>query len=100
MNKLLSMRFMKTGGNDCVQGIETSYMKAYYLIANLALMFSFDTMAQETEKPILAVRKTTSEITIDGVGDEEAWQNAMVTSPFLNKWPTDSGYAEAKTEVK
>jgi hypothetical protein len=48
----------------------------------------------------LIVKRTSSPVVIDGSGDEAAWSEAGVTSPFVNKWPTDSGYAEAQTQVK
>jgi hypothetical protein len=32
--------------------------------------------------------------------DEEEWKVAPVTSPFINKWPSDSGLAVTQTEVK
>jgi hypothetical protein len=52
------------------------------------------------EKFVLKGVKITEEISIDGVIDEATWEQAEATTPFYNKWPTDSGYAAAKTEVK
>ena len=39
-------------------------------------------------------------IKIDGVIDESEWSNIEPMSKFINKWPVDSGYAEAQTVVK
>lgn len=44
--------------------------------------------------------RTTSKMTIDGFLNEEAWQVVEPANNFLNKWPTDKGNAEAKTEVR
>jgi hypothetical protein len=59
-------------------------------------------LAQESnrEKFILRVQKTTHDIVIDGDLTESVWEQAEKTTPFLNKWPSDSGYSDAKTEVK
>jgi hypothetical protein len=56
--------------------------------------------AQASEAPALLVTRAKTTIKIDGVLDASEWKDAAVTTPFLNKWPLDSGLAEAKTEVK
>jgi hypothetical protein len=56
--------------------------------------------AQAYEAPTLLVTRAKTTIKIDGVLDESEWKEAAVATPFLNKWPLDSGLAEAKTEVK
>eukprot|EP01006_Ploeotia_vitrea_P017974 TRINITY_DN49225_c0_g1_i1.p1 TRINITY_DN49225_c0_g1~~TRINITY_DN49225_c0_g1_i1.p1 ORF type:complete len:494 (-),score=-59.66 TRINITY_DN49225_c0_g1_i1:18-1499(-) len=48
----------------------------------------------------LQISRSASEINIDGDILEEGWKNAMPANNFIRKWPLDSGYAEAKTEVK
>ena len=40
------------------------------------------------------------EIRIDGVLDESEWGSITTFSKFINKWPVDSGLAQAQTEVK
>lgn len=39
-------------------------------------------------------------IRIDGILDETEWGQVTAFSKFINKWPVDSGYAEAQTQVK
>ncbi len=52
------------------------------------------------ERFVLPVTKVSGEIIIDGIIDEESWQGAEATSPFINKWPLDSGFAVSATVVK
>jgi len=49
---------------------------------------------------VMTVARAQSAIEIDGVMNEEAWQCSSSASPFLNKWPLDTGIAMAKTEVR
>ena len=51
------------------------------------------------EEFVLESRKSTLEISIDGKLDEAAWTTAVLTSDFLNKWPKDTGFAEAQTQA-
>jgi Domain of unknown function (DUF5916)/Carbohydrate family 9 binding domain-like len=55
---------------------------------------------EKVREVVMIVSRTTSTIKIDGVMDEEEWCNAGSSTPFLNKWPLDSGFALARTEVK
>ena len=48
----------------------------------------------------LNILQTEEAVRVDGMLEEAVWQQAEISSPFLNKWPLDSGYAEAKTEVR
>tara|TARA_R110000868_G_scaffold408293_4_gene690968 strand:- start:435 stop:2642 length:2208 start_codon:yes stop_codon:yes gene_type:complete len=48
----------------------------------------------------LSVSKTPEHIVIDGILDEEAWENAAVTSEFLNKYPFDTGVAVNQTVAR
>lgn len=70
----------------------------------LPLFFTASMVFSQTisnrEKFVLIAQKTTHEISIDGSLDEDAWSQALQGSPFVNKWPTDSGYAEGNTQVK
>ncbi|WP_420386508.1 DUF5916 domain-containing protein [Roseivirga sp.] len=45
------------------------------------------------------ISKSKSPIIIDGVDDEETWQTAAKIGKLLNHWPSDTGDAEALTEV-
>lgn len=60
----------------------------------------FATAQERGSERLMTVSRTNSSITIDGEMKEEDWNRVQSTSPFLNKWPLDSGYAEAKTEVR
>ncbi|NJM26407.1 MAG: hypothetical protein HC859_13900, partial [Bacteroidia bacterium] len=35
-----------------------------------------------------------------GEDNEEAWASAGNTTPFINKWPSDTGFAAAATDVR
>src|SRR6188768_275594 len=54
----------------------------------------------QSEKFVLRAKRASAEIKIDGDLSEQSWKDAEASSPFLNKWPSDSGYASVKTEVK
>lgn len=41
-----------------------------------------------------------SDITIDGVPDDEAWESLVTIDQFTKQWPSDSGSAIFQTEVK
>src|SRR6478752_2032483 len=49
---------------------------------------------------LIVVHKTTSEIIVDGIINENGWQTASLADSFINKWPTDSGQAKLQTEVR
>ncbi|RAW01181.1 DUF5916 domain-containing protein [Pseudochryseolinea flava] len=57
-------------------------------------------MHAQQSRPVMLLNRTDSPLKIDGVMDEDDWQKASPSSPFLNKWPLDSGYAKATTEVR
>lgn len=48
----------------------------------------------------LQITKTNTKVKIDGILDDEVWKNIGVARNFYRKWPTDTGQAEAKTEVR
>lgn len=53
--------------------------------------------SQNFQIEIVSVSKP---IVIDGLLDDEAWGKADFTSKFINKWPQDTGWADAQTKVK
>jgi len=74
-----------------------------FLISIFWLCFCVVVYAQNgvnKEKYKLNAKKATESIQIDGLLDEATWQNAEITSQFLNKWPTDQGLPPLQTEVK
>ncbi|MCB0689574.1 MAG: carbohydrate binding family 9 domain-containing protein [Saprospiraceae bacterium] len=67
------------------------------LIAHSCLFSQTDGVNRE--KYQIQIKKTNSEIKLDGVFDEEAWMSAAVAKNFHRVTPTDTGYAIAQTEV-
>lgn len=67
----------------------------------LLFLFYLTSSAQDTRDLYhLEIVKSTSAITLDGEPSEAGWKSAQVISEFMNQWPSDSGKAEAKTEVR
>jgi hypothetical protein len=56
--------------------------------------------AQSPVAPQLTVHRTETPIRIDGELNETAWSETESASPFLNKWPLDTGIAIQQTQVK
>lgn len=71
------------------------------LICAIFLSFlNFEAPAWQNNPRTLTIKEATSEIEVDGVGDEEAWELADVANNFHNQYPSDSGQAVFQTEVK
>ncbi len=68
----------------------------------LPVFFSFQlAFAQkENEEYQLHIKRTTSAILIDGVMDEQAWEEAEVATDFFMVLPMDTSFAKVKTEVR
>src|SRR5688500_13969595 len=76
-------------------------MKTFAVVILVPVLFTpIVATAQQKERVVLTVERAATSITIDGVLDEAAWTSASMTSPFLNKWPLDTGQAFHQTEVK
>ncbi|MFZ6014271.1 MAG: DUF5916 domain-containing protein [Bacteroidota bacterium] len=77
-------------------------MRLFYATMIIVLIIHPERLcAQAQDKRVaLKVSRATGAIKVDGVADEAAWSLAESTSPFLNKWPLDTGYSATKTEVK
>ena len=79
-------------------------MKTRIILALLSLLAIFQT-TQGQSTPVnranfrLQALKTDQAVTIDGLLDEEIWSRAQKTGPFHRITPTDTGYAQAQTEV-
>ncbi|RYD75721.1 MAG: hydrolase [Sphingobacteriales bacterium] len=67
-----------------------------------SLAFSALVSAQGIVKvvPSYHIEKTTSDIKIDGLLDEDVWQKAQRTSKFYQTFPADTSYAKSHTEVQ
>lgn len=79
-------------------------MKAHFLIVTLLLVFLASALkAQELQNNRdlfkLHIYKTDSQISIDGVLDEEFWMQAEKAADFYRILPIDTGFAQAQTEV-
>lgn len=46
------------------------------------------------------IKQVRQSIVIDGKLDDLSWQNTEFASRFINKWPLDTGWADAQTRVK
>ena len=75
-------------------------MKNFYFV----LIFIFvcvQSVAQKKNASFrLNIRKTTTPIVIDGVGDELGWQNTDVARNFFMVLPMDDGKATEKSEIR
>lgn len=67
-------------------------------IALLSLFQQGKGQGSQTARVITA-DKTPARIVVDGVLDENVWQQSNTADNFINKWPTDSGRAKLQTEV-
>lgn len=67
----------------------------------LMLVVSSQIVGQKTNASFrLDIRKTTGPITIDGVGDDEAWKDTEVAKDFFMVLPMDEGKANEPTEIR
>lgn len=48
----------------------------------------------------LHIQKASSEIRVDGVMDEKAWEDAEVATDFFMITPMDTSFAKVKTDVR
>jgi hypothetical protein len=62
----------------------------------VALALTFCLQAQDS----LHIKRTIKPIKIDGLLDDEGWQNAQMVSDFTQFFPSDTSKAEARTEVR
>ena len=75
-------------------------MTRYFFLSFLSFLLFLPVMAQETERPSLAVGQITEAIQIDGVLNESDWKKAPVLSNFLTTVPEEKGKPSASTEVR
>jgi hypothetical protein len=55
--------------------------------------------AQAPQEYVMGVKKTETEIRLDGVLDEAAWEESQLIGDFFQNYPNDTSYAKARTEV-
>src|SRR5690606_15450753 len=70
------------------------------LLLLLVVSSPFAYAQKENESFRLNIRKASSPITIDGVMEEPAWQEADVASDFYMMLPMDTSKANVRTDVR
>ncbi|MBL7865960.1 MAG: carbohydrate binding family 9 domain-containing protein [Cyclobacteriaceae bacterium] len=77
-------------------------MRNTSLLALLLLLCFTASIAQEKNVPghELGIRKATVPLVLDGVLDEDAWQQAAVAKDFFLNYPTDTDPAQFQTEAR
>ena len=75
-------------------------MKNPYLNLFLALICLQGIAQKKNESFRLNIRKTSSPIVIDGVGDDQAWENTDVAKDFFMVLPMDNDMANEKSEIR
>ena len=72
-----------------------------YLLLFCGCLVSFSLMGQKKNASYrYYLQKAASPITIDGVLEETAWQEAQVASDFYMVLPMDTSYAQVRTDVR
>ncbi len=79
--------------------------KIFFVITSAILLLCSSTLFGQIkgvnrEKYRIGIVKTADHITIDGILDEPVWQSAGRAGQFHRVLPTDTGFAEARTEVR
>ena len=75
-------------------------MKTYYFLL-LIIACSFQTYAQKKNETFrLNIRKTTIPIIIDGIANDQAWQDTDVADDFFMVLPQDTGKAIQHSEIR
>ncbi len=74
-------------------------MKQTFILVFLLFALNFSVWAQENKKTISAI-SITSDIKIDGILDENAWESAPIATDFIQRSPYNGKPATHKTEVK
>ncbi len=75
-------------------------VKRSYLFLGLLFVYHALVLSQDSETPSLQAGRITGEITVDGILDEPAWQNAPVLDSFLTTEPIEKGTPSAATLVR
>lgn len=75
-------------------------MKRLLLILTTLLPFSGLAQKKNNESYQLNLRAATSDILIDGVMNEQAWNDAHIATNFFSVLPMDTSFAKVRTEVR
>nr|WP_214460449.1 carbohydrate binding family 9 domain-containing protein [Flavihumibacter fluvii] len=72
-----------------------------FLLFSFLFLYSFFVAGQKiNDRYELNIQKTTTAVTVDGLGDDEAWARAEVARDFFMVLPMDTSLANVKTEVR
>jgi Domain of unknown function (DUF5916) len=78
--------------------------KKYFLLTFVFFFLCnvFGLKAQTTNEKNykIHIRKINEPVKIDGILDENAWQNAEATSPFIQQFPSDTSIAVSQSKAK
>lgn len=66
----------------------------------VAVFSTFFLWGQKQKQRILTITKKQGDITLDGVLDEKAWQNAALANDFTQRFPSEFGTVKNQTEVR
>ncbi|MBL4623629.1 MAG: carbohydrate binding family 9 domain-containing protein [Flavobacteriales bacterium] len=66
----------------------------------LTVVFSSLMSFCQKQKPSINIQKAKGIIELDGVLNEQDWQNAEIAAEFYQQFPYDTSYSKTKTEVK
>ena len=75
----------------------------YYLFSAIILLSAFSLQTLSQKKNIqyeLKIKPASTEIKIDGIMNEGAWQDADLASKFFMVQPMDTSFAKIRTDVK
>ena len=75
-------------------------VKRTCLLFGLLFIYYTAVQSQTAERPTLQAGRSIGEIAIDGLLDEEDWQNAPVMDSFLTTEPVERGTPSAPTLVR
>ena len=76
-------------------------MRFLVLILYFLIFLTAPVVAQKINgKYRLNIQKASSPISIDGIMDEQTWQEAAIASNFFMITPMDTSFSKVKTEVR
>ncbi|MBA3675632.1 MAG: hydrolase, partial [Chitinophagaceae bacterium] len=75
-------------------------LKVNFLLCLFVFVHLQTSAQKKNEAYQLHIRKTTLPIKIDGIMNEEAWQQTDVANNFFMVTPMDTSFARVRTEVR
>ena len=100
MFQLLKSQNIRNNNLNSLKNSSVIKLQTYTAIL-LFIMFSSSALAQKKNaKYELKLKPASSEIQIDGIMDERAWEDADLASKFFMVQPMDTSFAKVRTDVK